>query len=137
MFLFLDLKIEVTLTNFSFSGKTLNFIESPKILIRDFLIWLYIWFVTCSKPGALFIFNDLNAFKTSSSIKGFSSSFVFALLIQGSNFVSLIVIFDPRFGPIFTKKLLNELAIVFVSVISTLSISNVWGKNHIYLHFLQ
>ena len=83
--LFPDFKIGVTLPNFSFSGMTASFIESPKILIRGFLIWLYIWFITltsiCSKPGALFIFSDLNAFKNSSAIKGFSCSFEFGLLM--------------------------------------------------------
>ena len=78
---FPELKIGVTLANFSFPGKTLSFIESPKILIGDFLIWLYIWFITLtsilSKPGALCIFNDLNAFKNSFSVQVFSCSFAF------------------------------------------------------------
>ena len=80
--------------------------------------------------------NDLNASKNSSSIEGFPCSLAFALLMLVSKFVPLFGIFDARFGPIFTKKLLNVLAIVVLSVISTSPLINSGGKeSHVPLFF--
>ena len=46
-------------------------------------------------------------------VKGLSFSFVLALLMQASKFVSLFEILDARFGPIFTKKLLTIAALSY------------------------
>ena len=81
---FSDLKIEVTLANFSFSGKSPSFIELPKNPNKGFfdMVLYLVYHVSISlKPGALLIFNDLNASKDLSSVKDFSSNCVFALLM--------------------------------------------------------